>query len=220
MSDPAPAVVAATAAAAQSLRDTAKWLVGGVVATAAGVFAGSSLTSLGSLDPTDDRQRLLLAIGSLLVGFVGLAIILVPAVLVLVRETKTFREIATPAQREKAEIVRLRAALLERYRSQLPPGIASFDAYVSRVDEAFAREPKAAGDSELIARAVANFAIFNADAGFLFVRNRFKTLLLLLAPGAVVAIVGFGLFAWAANPPPGKSAPPAFSLTIQGAAKP
>ncbi|WP_027059334.1 hypothetical protein [Mesorhizobium loti] len=216
MSDPTPPVVTAMAAGSQSLRDTAKWLVGGVVATAAAVFAGSSLTSLGALDPTEDRQRMLLALGALLVGFAGLAIILIPALRILVVEARTFREFATSTD---PEISMVRNRLLSRYQKEFPAGADSFDRYQQYVDEAQTRIKqggKDKTDTDLIAKATTDFATFNADAGFNVVRNRFTYLCYGLAIGTLLAILGFGVFAWAANPPPAKSPPPAFSLTIQG----
>ncbi len=107
------------AASTQSLRDTAKWMVGGVAATAVGVFAGSSLTSLGTLDPTTDRGRLLLAIAALVVGFIGLAAIFEKAIRVLTVETMTFRQVAAPAV-AGSERAALQATLIETYSALLP----------------------------------------------------------------------------------------------------
>ncbi|MBN9257404.1 MULTISPECIES: hypothetical protein [unclassified Mesorhizobium] len=216
MSDAPSPVVSAMSAATQSLRDTAKWMVGGVVGTAAGVFAGSSLTSLGSLDPAADRGRLALALIGLLVGFGGLAIVVVWAFRVLTVETRTFREFVGNAEKEFEQA---RETLLERYKSWFPEGIASFKDYLSSVDAAHGRLKKGGNDDKdkaLVAKAASDFAVFNANAGFTVVRNRFLSLRLALAVGTPIAIVGFGLFAWAVNPPPAKPRPPAFSLTIQG----
>ncbi|CCV10564.1 hypothetical protein [Mesorhizobium sp. STM 4661] len=216
MSEPASPVVAAMAAATQSLRDTAKWLVGGVVATAAAVFAGSSLTSLGALDPTADQQRLLFALGGLVVGFIGLAAILGPAFRVLVVETRTVREFAVATE---PEFTRVRDRLITRYQAEFPAGVNSFEGYVKAVDEAHGRLKLGgtdATDMDLVDKATADFPVFNADAGFNVVRNRFASLQCGLVFGTILAILGFGVFAWAANPPPPKSTPPAFSLTIQG----
>ncbi|MGX5831515.1 hypothetical protein [Mesorhizobium sp. 43Arga] len=222
MSDPIPPVVTAMAAGAQSLRDTAKWLVGGVVATAAAVFAGSSLTSFGALDPTADEHRMVLAVGGLAAGFVGLCVVMVPALRVLVVEARTFRDFATTMD---AEIQTVRNRLIPRYRKEFPPTVDSFDGYQRVVDDAQTRI-KAGGrdekdatliaDKTLVAKAQNDFATINADAGFNVVRDRVTKLWYGLAIGTIIAILGFGLFAWAANPGAPKSPPPAFSLTIQG----
>ncbi len=113
-------IASAMAAASQSLRDTAKWLVGGVAATAAGVFAGSSLTALGSLDWTTNFPRLAMAAAGISSDSTGLGIIFVSAIQVLTRESMTFLEIATPVVGEDKEITKLRNKLFERYRAQLP----------------------------------------------------------------------------------------------------
>ena len=104
------------AAAAQSLRDAAKWLVGGVVATAAGVFAGTSLTAFGSLDSFANTLRMLIALGGLLVRFACLAFIFASAIAVINRHSITFREIATADQADKILVV-VRERLLERYKA-------------------------------------------------------------------------------------------------------
>lgn len=221
MSDPASPEVTAAATSAQSLRDIAKWLVGGIVATAAGVFAGSSLTSLGSLDPISDRSRMLLALGGLLAGFAGLIIILIPAIRVLTVEMRTFREFAKGTN---GELRKTQERLLLRYRDKFPGGVATFAAYQDAADQAQRRldndpsdeNPTRIADTKFVDDAEADFAVFNADAGFTVVRRRFSILCGCLAVGTPVAIAGFGVFAWAANPPTPKSPPPAFSLTIQG----
>ncbi len=91
---PVTAALTMRAAASASLRETAKWLVGGVTATAVGIFAGSSLTNLGSLDFTEDAQRLSIVILGLILGFSGLAAILAAAIRVLTVEGFSFRALA------------------------------------------------------------------------------------------------------------------------------
>lgn len=200
MSDPDP-VASAMATAAQSLRDTARWMVGGVVGTAAGIFAGSSLTAFGSLDPVANTLRLILAIGGLLVGFGALAVILHHAISVLTRESMTFREIASAGHDNLPEWVEVRARLLERYRDRLPPGAASFADYVGLVDQARSTNPQTPATAQLLARAREDNTLFGADGSFLFVRARFERLVCALWRAAPFAILGFALFAWAANPP-------------------
>lgn len=86
---------AAFTGAAQSLRDTAKWYAGSVGATAAGVFAGSSLTELGALTWSEDQTRLLLVALGALAGFGALAWIFGAAASVLSRDIFTLEQIAT-----------------------------------------------------------------------------------------------------------------------------
>ena len=200
MSDPDP-IASAMATAAQSLRDTARWMVGGVVGTAAGIFAGSSLTAFGSLDPVANMPRLVLAVAGLLAGFGALAVILHRAIAVLTRESMTFREIAAAGHDNLPDWVTVRAKLLERYRDRLPPGAASFADYVRLVDEARGTNPQTSATAQLLARAREDNTLFGADGSFLFVRARFERLVQALWRASPVAILGFALFAWAANPP-------------------
>lgn len=217
MSDPDP-VASAMATAAQSLRDTARWMVGGVVGTAAGIFAGSSLTAFGSLDPVANTLRLILAIGGLLVGFGALAVILHHAISVLTRESMTFREIASAGHDNLPEWVEVRTRLLERYRDRLPPGATSFADYVSLVDQARSANPQTPATTQLLARAREDNTLFGADGSFLFVRARFERLVCALWRAAPFAILGFALFAWAATPPkPDAGAGRALPAPVPGA---
>lgn len=202
------------AAAAQSLRDTAKWLVGGVAATAAGVFAGSSLTSLGSLDWPADRLRLSLALAGVIMGFLGLAAIMRAAVGVLNRRSLTMREIASA---NDEAVVALREALEVRYKGRFPDGVTTLTAYVERVEAARQRGGTAEEDRALLANARDDNEVMSADATFLIVKARFDRLVITLGWATSLTIAGFGLFAWAANPPqspPPAPDPPALSLTI------
>lgn len=222
-------IASAMAAASQSLRDAAKWLVGGVAATAAGVFAGSSLTALGSLDLATNAPRLGMAAAGILIGFTALAFIFGRAIQVLTRESMTFLEIATPVDGEDKEITKLRNKLFERYRAQLPSNAPTFAEYVRRVDEAAKRleaDPinpdsndgaliaRIAQDTQLLGRAARDNTVWSADASFLFARSRFDRLVGTLRWATLLAIVGFGLFAWAANPP--KQSPPPDCSTLVG----
>jgi len=203
----------ATAAASQSLRDTAKWLVGGVVATAAGVFAGSSLTAFGSVNPLIDTSRFSAAIIGLLLGFVALAFILGYAVRVLTRESMSFNELLSS---EDKDILATKNLLEDRYRYMLPVGVTSLSEYVGEVDKVVKKMQRTNEDLAFIAQAARDASVITADASFLFVRRRFQALILILSWTTPLAILGFGLFAWAANPPKPTPIPPAFSLTIHG----
>lgn len=218
MSEAGSSVAPAMAASAQSLRDTAKWMVGGVAATAVGVFAGSSLTSLGSLDPWSDRDRLVLAIAALAVGFIGLAAIFEKAIRVLTVETMTFRQVAAPAV-AGSERAALQARLIETYAPLLPQGTTTLEGYIQRVEQAKTANPKQAADNDVLAKVKENVDILTAAGGFIWVYNRFSALVSALKWAVPTMIAGFGLFAWAANPPDAKPSPPAFSLTIQGSTK-
>lgn len=215
--------VTGTAAASQSLRDTSKWLVAGVAATAASVFVGSSLTSFGSLSPSDPRAllaadatvaewRFWLAVAGLAMGFAALAIITTQAVQVLTRDRLSIRDVASSGDAEMTSIVE---KLTRVYGHRFPSRAATLKQYLALVDAALAANPRMPEDAALIERARVDNALFSDEASFLFVRNRFDRLVFWLRFAAPAAIVGFGLFAWAANPPEPPSTPPSFSLTIR-----
>lgn len=190
------------AAASASLRDTAKWLVGGVTATAAGVFAGSSLTNLGSLDFAEHGTRLGLAIGGALLGFVGLGLILSYAIIALTVESIDFQSFC---QVRRGPLARVRETLDVRHRGSLPGGAEGLAALLAMVLENESKNDDAS--RAFMANFERRLPTLMAEAGFLNVREKFAALIRSLWVGAPFALVGFGLFAWAANPPDPK--PPA-----------
>jgi hypothetical protein len=193
------------AAAAQSLRDTAKWLVGGVTATAASIFAGSSLTNLGSLDPATDTARLAAAVGGIIVGFVALGVVFRDSVRVLTRDSITLRELAA-SEKQQGDLAMVAASITARYQHSLPNNIQSLADYVTAVDNHRMIEPPTETSLAFLRDAECFQLLAMPDACFLVVRNRFERLVRTLPLSICAAAVGFGLFAWAANPP-GPQAP-------------
>ncbi len=197
------------ASASASLRDTAKWLVGGVTATAAGVFAGSSLTNLGSLDFVEHGARFGLAIGGAVSGFAGLGLILAFAIGALTVESVDFETFC----RAKAGNLRwVRGKLDKRHGGSLPGNVADFATLLEKVlaSERDDKEASRAFMTEFQRRLPA----LMAEAGFLSVRRKFAGLTAALWIGAPLALVGFGTFAWAANPPDGKAPAPKPPLLV------
>ena len=193
------------AAAAQSLRDTAKWLVGGVTAIAASALAGSSLTNLGALDPQADFLRLALAAAGILTAFLALGAILHLSVQVLTRESITLRQLAENEGGDN-ELARIAKEIAERYSQNFPIGIASLSAYVKQIDDYRAIDPQTDVSQAFLKYAARFDSIAMPDACFLVIRQRFDAMIRMLPLAVGAAAIGFGLFAWAANPP--ASAPP------------
>src|SRR4051794_3673509 len=162
MSDVGP-VGSTIAAASQSLRDTSKWLVGGVVATAAGVFAGASLTSFGSLNPSTDTLRFGLAIYGLVFGFVALAFILRAATKVLTLESISLDELLSS---NNPELIDLKTILNQRYKHLLPQGTNTLGEYSGAVDAVSRKEEKTDNDQAYLDRAARDKALITADARF------------------------------------------------------
>ncbi|ATE66459.1 hypothetical protein [Rhizorhabdus dicambivorans] len=207
MSDPQGLTAAGTA-----LRETSKWLVGGVVATAASVFAGSSLSNLGSLDPRADTLRLSLAVAGIAIGFVGLYLILKRAIAVLTVDSVNFRQLA--AADAGTELAIISEAVDRKYEHAFPPGISSCEAFVSRVDQVKARGIEDAEAHRFLQQAKAFNDLIMPDAGFLYVRLKFDRLVAILPAAVALVIFGIGIFAWAANPPEPAAPKPAFALSL------
>jgi hypothetical protein len=171
-------------AASGQLRETAKWIVSGSFATGAGVLAGSSLTSLGKLDPVADIERMAVAGAGGAVGILSLAILFAKASKVLTVEAASLTEIATAT--EKTWQAELRAKIDEKFAGRFPadaPNLASL-------------------------RSKANSAVDHADLlkdiqmtlGFLRVKDMYERMMRILPICAFGALAGIGLYAWAANP--------------------
>lgn len=172
------------------LRDISRWITGGVIATAAAVATGSSLSNLGSLDPWNDTTRLGLAAAGLIVGISAIGVIMRYAILVLNVDVASLDELADANERTLLGRIRLKIEKHYRFRKNDFKWID----VVKRDSEV--------GDH--IERALPYF----------HVRMRFDRLLMVLPWATLVAILGFGLFAWAANPPD-KPATPEKGLVLK-----
>ncbi|MEM6907807.1 MAG: hypothetical protein AAF494_03930 [Pseudomonadota bacterium] len=96
MSDKDAEIQTNMASASQSLRDTAKWIVGGLIGAAALIFTGSSLSKFGLLAATPDPWRLIAAVAGAIVGFVGIALLMRKAFNVLTHDPISFKSMADP----------------------------------------------------------------------------------------------------------------------------
>ena len=194
------------AAGAASMRESAKWLVGGVAATAAGVFAGSSLTNLGSLDPFDQPWRLGAALVGAVIGFLALGCIVRRAIAVLTVGSVTFRMLAD-AQSGLGDAALKPLAVEVATKYPIPLSALSLGHLMVKT----AALPD--GDSRLAEVRTYTDNVLR-DAAFLSVRKRFDRLASTLSPATAFAILGFGLFAWAANPPAERAPGPEPLLTV------
>lgn len=173
----------------RQLRDVAKWIVGSVAVTVAGVLAGSSLTALGALDPVDDRGRLLLAAGGALVGLLALAFIFVHALAVLAPSGSSLVRLANEDSRSSLGKARSALYELNDIDEQTYPLIDLLDPENEDRPAAIEYLPK-----------------LYRTQGFAIVRYRFDMLLRRMSWCLPFVIGGLGIFAWAANPAP-KSTP-------------
>ena len=214
MSDDKPAATDFAGASA-NLRETAKWLVGGVVATSVGVLAGSPLTKLGTLEP---GQRLYLALGGAAVTLVLLGLLLWVGLSVIVTESVSLDRLAALRGWEGLRVRRVAA----RFKGRWPGGASNIAGVLSQSKALFeAAEGKGPNDP-----AMRELVAFQDDVdqlmrevAFEYKRDRLNELrgtLFVLAPVIVLAIA---VYAWAANPPddpkPLSSQPRLIALTLE-----
>ena len=173
--------------AVKQLRDVAQWIIGGVVVTAAGVFAGGTLTNLGHLDLASDRDRLGIALGGVALGFAALTVILIRGLDVIAPAGGSLRLLA---KAKRGLLVHARKWLFESN------GIKELEANL----ETWLDHQKTVDARKYLPR-------IYPCAAFAIVRARFNRLLRTMMIATPLAIIGFGLFAWAANPPEKPSAP-------------
>jgi hypothetical protein len=192
-------VLADDKAARAALRDTAKWLIGGVALTAGGLVAGSTLSSLGSLDL---GGRLLIALCAVSVGIVALIFLLASAIKVLEPRTYDWRSLLLPETALESDLVgivsRVQAALI-------PKGGPSLEALArvhldlvnqvtsssNPVDPESRKELIATGN--LLQRATSHISFEHSRFMFTTLKNRLYVVLPVIA-------VSLGLFSWAATP--------------------
>jgi hypothetical protein len=206
MPEEPPARSSPYSAAADKLRDTAKWLFTGIVATAGAVLAGTSLTSMGSLDP---GWRLGLAVAGLAVGILGLGLLAGAAMKVLTVNLGTPRMIA-----EDAEFGETRAELDAMFRNSWPKSATGYKSLVDRVSKEFAADPETR-DEAFLSAGSGMLREMTAVAGFLVVRGQFRRMLRNMWWQVLLIALGLGLFAWAANPPALAKERPALSLEVR-----
>lgn len=183
LTGPPPPAPSPWAEPTRHLRDVARWITGGVIATAAAVASGSSLTRLGSLDPVDDRLRLALALAGLAVAMISIAMLMRRAMSVLNVESATILDIslAEPG----SEYFPLKSIIedkfgFERYGLDWTAVTSIGDPMGDRIEQAMP---------------------------YFRVKLRFDALIRLLPWSAGLIISGMILFAWAANPPAAPAAP-------------
>jgi hypothetical protein len=186
------------------LRETAKWTSGGVLATAAAVLAGSSLTKLGSLSPLEDTARLLTAVGGSIVAFAALGILMQSAIRVLIVEDFSMRRML--ALNAPADYQTVLGGLETDYRasiSEFGGNIAAMAGERTRlkVDKPIGYQKRMQTLDELVEEM--------ADlASFRLLELRFDRMIDCLFKATIAVVIGVGFFAWAANPPEKKAAVP------------
>jgi hypothetical protein len=201
------------------IRDTTKWLIGAYAAVGAALIAGSQLSNIGRLEACLGCGRLWLSITGVALGLSGVAYSVHAGVQVLVWQNKPASDLQVAWERgEKSAVFRFFRAnqvFLQGFRDFRD--LAQQEMEVLQTYDDVERELKAASQSDkpqlqlrlgevdsavrdLLARSEAVVSLANqVELADFFTRATLRRLLI----GAVAVAVGIGLFAWAANPPPG-----------------
>ncbi len=190
MADDAPSLVKDFAAATANLRDTTKWLIGGVLSVAVGVLAGSPLTNLGSLD---FGLRLWSALAGAVLAFILLGWLLWLGLKVVVADSFGIDDLAIAQGDLAARARRMEARIGGRFPLSPPTFAGQMKGY-----DALAPD----GDEAKKAKTALNG--LKPEIGFEYKRTffiDFRNAMFGLMP---VVIASVAVFAWAANPPPEK----------------
>lgn len=198
-----------SAAARVSLRDTAKWIAGGVAVTAAGVLTGASLTNLGALDSTAELGRLVCAVLGAAIALFSLGWLMRAVLDVLTIEGLSLQRIAEAEGAERADpgVLSVAGMLVDRHRKNFPVEAENLTGLLGEFDKVEARSRDAKISAERAAVAAENAVVaadFSAmlrdDAAFLWVRLQFDRMVKRLPYATFFTALGLLLFAWGANP--------------------
>lgn len=177
-----------------SLRDTARWIIGGIAVGAAGVIAGTSLSPLGALD---FDTRFCVAIGFAAAGYILLGLLFASALAVIAPRDHTLQEIAAGTDLPRGWPTRIENRIRPLFESAEIKTLHQFNAFADNPTDPAGR-PLAGG--RLIAfnllRRLVGAKAKSAERELRFRRLRFLTFL--FAPLIAVSFVGFSV---AANPP-------------------
>jgi hypothetical protein len=169
-----------------SLRETAKWITGGVALAAAGVITGTSLSSLGALGL---GWRLIAAIVVVTIGILGLAYLFNAALEVIVPLDYSLQQIASMKNNKIEESVK---PLLEREHQNLK----DFCNYLRHPENI---DGKSLSEEELISlhekRRFVEAEAYSQLRLLLFSRLKIKTFI-----ATPIIVAAFVAFSWAANP--------------------
>jgi outer membrane protein OmpA-like peptidoglycan-associated protein len=178
-------------ASIDKFRDVTKWILAGIGALISLILGSSPLTGLGSLEP---GWRLLLAIESAGVGLVGLAFIFWAAVDVLRARLTDLQAFVEIPSRERDQVNEIMIG-------RLPPRIRNITELWSAKlaqDLQPPQQPDADEQDEAIEEAVRTVT---RVAAFVIADELFGALCRKLTACTLLAVVGFGTYEWAVNPP-------------------
>jgi hypothetical protein len=187
----------ATKEAGDTIRNVARWVVGGVMVAAGGVIAGSSLTSMGSLSW---GWRLQLAAAASAIGLCLLLYLMWSALDVI-----TPRSYSVDGILNGKDITPRRLKIIDaRVKGFFPSGVKTFQEFVETGMKLIG-ESKEEGASPAVVQKAEEY---DGAAPFVKASMIYEHLLVLFAELRLRVVIvtplialSFGVFAWAANPP-------------------
>ncbi len=171
-----------------NLKDTTKWLIGGIIASVVTILGGAQISNLGGMGP---GARLYVALIAAAVALFLLGLLLRFALHVITTGRITFNEVI----KGQGVDARIRAAIERMIAKQLPSPTKTLDGL-----EAETARLMAHGTDAEFAAFKDKLAAIEPDLAFCYKRalfDRFVGWLFGLGPIVVAAVV---LYAWAANP--------------------
>ncbi len=204
------------AAATQTLRTTARWLITAAAGVGGVLVAGLGLKGFGSLNFTD-WPRLVVAVASIVAALVAVGYMITRASRILTDEWITLAQLSLDDFQEKireSETLRGLSDELLVYREELYGDVAEDIAGLyarlcatNHADRQRSVTSNAPAESAALRPAVAAVVQF---ANYYSTRERFKALNRQLAGAAAVVVVGVLVFGYTSNPsaPANSSTPP------------
>lgn len=194
-------------AAADRIRETAKWLTVSLGALGTVLVAGSQLSGLGSLEPSSDRFTVAV-VGAIVAG-VGAAIILAATALIAatpavaldtldVDSPKGVNKVLTdPSLLQGHGNV---ADLRQAYDDSLDKRETAMTAHYDDPDNAGLKTAARVADANAVRLQAIAMGLVGA-ASYANLAYRWRRAALAVGVGALLAAAGVGCFAWATNPP-------------------
>jgi hypothetical protein len=195
------------AAATETLRSTARWLLTAAAGVGGLLIAGLQLTSLGSLSLT--AWRLWVGVGGVLLAVCGVAYLITRTSQILTNEWITLAQLSVDDFQTRLAGGSSDGPLLQEievYKHELYAHVAEDVQQLYRrliqANELVRMAGAGAGDADLRVSAELRSAADNVVqyANYFETRTRFKALGRQFAYAAVAIVVGVLLFAYAANP--------------------
>ena len=181
-----------------NLRDTAKWIVSSAAALAVLILGGTSLNSIGSLDP---GWRLYLAMGSSLLSVVLAGLIMAMAVRVMTATAGINFDVLRTKCRYRRHRQYIESFVLG---PQSQPEFRTLEAMQDTYRTAEAKYRADPGDASLkkAFEVCHQYVMLVVNAGrWRDVTYRFQTMTIVFVVASVVILVLIYAFIWAANPP-------------------